>query len=73
MKDEQTGIAIRFVRQYDITADTAPTYWDFYVPEAAFQLALGDDRAVSFHEKLMDALTFLEAQRLIPRVTRPDP
>ena len=60
-RDEQTGIAIRFV-----------SYWRpedaliFTEVDHAFLIAVFDVRDLSFGDKFIDALAFLQARRIAP-------
>jgi hypothetical protein len=54
MADEPTGIAIRFVRQFQPSPDPLVMR-----AERALWLMMGDDRDVSFAQKFADAMEFI--------------
>lgn len=58
---KQLGIAIRFIKGYDIKTDSLPR-WD-RGSDCAMMLAMQDTReGLTFGEKLIDALTFVREQ-----------
>ncbi len=61
MSDEQTGIAIRFVQQYDIAKDQHVSREDMFASEAdaALFLAMRDGRDVSMAQKVQDAWDYV--------------
>lgn len=65
VRDPQTGISMRFVKQWDIAKDKHPDRFDVFTTEseAALFLAAGDDRDVPFAEKLADALSFIREEK----------
>lgn len=56
MRDAQTGIAIRFIRQFDLTHVDG-------VPTDAFVIASHDDREIPFGDKFRDAMAYLQARK----------
>jgi hypothetical protein len=55
-RDPETGIAIRFIKHFDVQADGTPAR----MSDQAFMLAMGDEREdVSFLTKLNDARELL--------------
>ena len=56
MKDKQTGISLRFIRQYDPAIDRHPDTSS----ERIWALAMADEREdVPFMQKLFDAREFI--------------
>lgn len=58
--DRQTGISIRFIRQWEIDADRETSRIDMMdTTTAALMLAMHDPRDAPFSVKLRDALDYL--------------
>lgn len=60
LEDKQTGIAIRFIKQFDIVKSESYREDSFNnIHDAAIFLAMRDKRDVPGSQKLADAYTFL--------------
>ena len=61
MTDTKTGIAIRFVQQYDIATDQTVSREDTFASEAdaALFLAMRDGRDVPMAQKVQDAWDYV--------------
>lgn len=57
MNDEQTGLSIRFIREYKPSNEQIWTTAD-----QAIVLAMQDDRDIPFSQKLVEALAFLKSR-----------
>lgn len=61
VRDPQSGISIRFIKQFDMTTERPPSRFDVCVDEftAASWLASVDPRDVPFSVKLATALRYI--------------
>ena len=63
VRDPQTGISIRFIRDYDATKDTTPTS---LTPATNLEMALwlvsNDERDIQIQKKMRDACAFIKGR-----------
>lgn len=64
MKDQETGISIRFIKKYDMEKDKLPIRDDWFMSAAAAAmfLAMKDERDVPMAQKVSDAGEFMHSR-----------